>query len=63
MLFPEADWFASSEQIVNMLYLESPVGVGFSYSDDQKYVTNDNEVSYMPRNSAPVWPTDVQSDD
>lgn len=28
-----------------MLYLESPVGVGFSYSDDQNYVTNDTEVS------------------
>uniref|UniRef100_A0AAQ5Y9L3 Carboxypeptidase n=1 Tax=Amphiprion ocellaris TaxID=80972 RepID=A0AAQ5Y9L3_AMPOC len=31
--------------IANMLYLESPVGVGFSYSDDQRYVTNDTEVS------------------
>lgn len=38
-----------------MLYLESPAGVGFSYSDDQKYVTNDTEVSV----SAPVWLTDV----
>lgn len=28
-----------------MLYLESPAGVGFSYSDDQKYATNDSEVS------------------
>lgn len=28
-----------------MLYLESPVGVGFSYSDDKNYVTNDTEVS------------------
>lgn len=33
------------EQIANMLYLESPVGVGFSYSDDQVYATNDTEVS------------------
>ncbi|CAI5686424.1 unnamed protein product [Oreochromis niloticus] len=32
-------------KIANMLYLESPVGVGFSYSDDQKYATNDTEVS------------------
>ncbi|XP_039972248.1 lysosomal protective protein isoform X2 [Xiphias gladius] len=31
--------------IANMLYLESPAGVGFSYSDDKKYVTNDTEVS------------------
>lgn len=43
------DWFTVSEQIANMLYLESPVGVGFSYSDDQKYVTNDTEVSATPR--------------
>lgn len=43
-----ADWFTISEQIANMLYLESPVGVGFSYSDDQKYVTNDTEVCDSP---------------
>lgn len=43
-----ADWFTVSEQIANILYLESPVGVGFSYSDDQKYVTNDTEVSESP---------------
>lgn len=35
----------SWNKIANMLYLESPVGVGFSYSDDQNYVTNDTEVS------------------
>lgn len=31
-------------QIANVLYLESPAGVGFSYSDDGKYATNDTEV-------------------
>jgi len=31
-------------QIANVLYLESPAGVGFSYSDDKKYSTNDTEV-------------------
>uniref|UniRef100_A0A3Q1HWN1 Carboxypeptidase n=1 Tax=Acanthochromis polyacanthus TaxID=80966 RepID=A0A3Q1HWN1_9TELE len=39
------DWSTVCVQIANMLYLESPVGVGFSYSDDQRYVTNDTEVS------------------
>lgn len=43
-----ADWFTVSEQIANMLYLESPAGVGFSYSDDRNYVTNDTEVSDVP---------------
>lgn len=41
-----ADWLVVVFQIANMLYLESPAGVGFSYSDDQKYITNDTEVSY-----------------
>ncbi|XP_060775336.1 lysosomal protective protein [Neoarius graeffei] len=35
----------SWNMIANVLYLESPAGVGFSYSDDQKYTTNDTEVS------------------
>ncbi|KAM6979845.1 lysosomal protective protein-like [Aplochiton taeniatus] len=35
----------SWNMIANMLYLESPPGVGFSYSDDKKYTTNDTVVS------------------
>lgn len=43
-----ADWSVVFFQIANMLYLESPAGVGFSYADDQKYSTNDTEVIYIP---------------
>uniref|UniRef100_A0A8B9REG4 Carboxypeptidase n=1 Tax=Astyanax mexicanus TaxID=7994 RepID=A0A8B9REG4_ASTMX len=39
------DLFPFYYTIANMLYLESPAGVGFSYSDDKKYTTNDTEVS------------------
>ncbi|EPY78752.1 lysosomal protective protein [Camelus ferus] len=31
--------------IANVLYLESPAGVGFSYSDDKSYATNDTAVA------------------
>ncbi|KAJ7986176.1 hypothetical protein DPEC_G00348060 [Dallia pectoralis] len=35
----------SWNRIANVLYLESPVGVGYSYSDDQTYKTDDDKVA------------------
>ncbi|XP_005108565.2 lysosomal protective protein isoform X2 [Aplysia californica] len=32
-------------QVANMIYLEAPAGVGFSYSDDGNYTTDDDEVA------------------
>lgn len=31
--------------IANVLYVESPAGVGYSYSDDKDYATDDDQVS------------------
>lgn len=37
----------SWNKVANVLYLESPAGVGYSYSDDKNYQTNDDEVKHL----------------
>ncbi|ESO96867.1 hypothetical protein LOTGIDRAFT_159616 [Lottia gigantea] len=36
---------ASWNLLANMIYLEAPAGVGFSYSDDRNYTINDDQVA------------------
>ena len=45
-ILKNSSWFfCKLKQVANILYLESPAGVGFSYSDDKNYTTNDDIVS------------------
>ncbi|XP_015683311.1 lysosomal protective protein [Protobothrops mucrosquamatus] len=41
LTYNEYSW----NKLAHILYLESPVGVGYSYSDTQEYRTNDTEVA------------------
>ena len=40
-------YYCSNMQVANMLYLESPAGVGYSYSIDKNYTTDDDQVKSM----------------
>ena len=44
-------------QVANMLYLEAPAGVGYSYSVDKNYTTDDDQVGqYIFGGSMLQWP-------
>lgn len=43
----------SWNKVANVLYLESPAGVGYSYSDDKNYRTDDDQVSPVIRFFSP----------
>lgn len=33
-------------QVANVIFLESPAGVGFAYADDDNYLTNDDQTAF-----------------
>ncbi|XP_069809668.1 lysosomal protective protein-like [Dendropsophus ebraccatus] len=49
LIHPDSSTLKNNEyswnKIANVLYLESPAGVGFSYSDDKNYVTGDTQTA------------------
>lgn len=45
----------SWNKVANVLYLESPAGVGYSYSEDRNYATDDDQVTPVIRAPPPYW--------
>ncbi len=51
--------------VANVLFLEAPAGVGYSYADDKNYTTDDDQVGQRssvigqytkkPKNKAGIW--------